>query len=582
MRIGFQNFNGLSSKLDDPVDDSVRQWITDNEFDIFGVSEMNLWWHSLPAALQFRERIREWWESGTVRSVFDYNRHDKREAVKKKKTQYGGTAQISRHAAALRQIEQGTDPEGLGRWCWQLYRGKNNSLLRVITAYRPNFKDTAQVQTVYIQQRKRFLELGQALREPRQAILDDLAQAIHEWKLNGEHIVLMMDANEDVRMGHIKTFLEDTDMRDVVMAIHGDNAPNTHIDGSKPIDGIFATRGVECVQAGYTAFSDGVQGRRPDHRCIWMDVRLQTVFGHKMPPVRKAAFRRVKCNDPRIWKKFNQSYKKFAINCGLGEKIFQTEADSSYPPTIHALEQADVVATLRYHAIEHADNNCRRVFMGGVPYSEEYKNLGNQVGFWNHMVAKKQGRKVGSKLLARFLIKLKDPTPLHEYMSLTKDEVDARHKDIHIQYRKFKKEKSTASRATWLEDLADARAKQEQERMDKQSNERQRRAQHRRIRKKQYSSSQELKKLRATEELRQIYRNIKHAVGKDTLAGITLVIAPNQQGEWVECTSKDAIEDACISEGQRRFHQTKGTPPMTAPLNIQLGYMGIVPRRTAF
>jgi hypothetical protein len=117
----------------------------------------------------------------------------------------------------------------------------------------------------------------------------------------------------------------------------------------------------------------------------------------------------------------------------------------------------------------------------------------------------------------------------------------------------------------------------EQARMDKQSNAKQRKAQHRRTQKRQYTWSQEeLKKLRATEDLRQIYRNINHAVGKDKLAGITLVIAPNQQeGEWVERTSKDAIEDACISEGQQRFHQTKGTPPVTAPLNIQLGYMGI-------
>jgi hypothetical protein len=575
MRIGFQNFNGLSSRFNDPVDDSVRQWITDNEFDVFGLSEMNLWWHSLPAALQFRERIREWWDPSTVRSVFDYNRHDKREAVKKKKTQYGGTAQISRHAAALRQIEQGTDPEGLGRWCWQLYRGKNNSLLRVITAYRPNFKDEAQVQTVYIQQRKRFLELGQVHREPRQAILDDLASLIHEWKGNGEHIVLMMDANEDVRTGNIKTFLDATDMRDVVMSTHGSEAPNTHIDGSKPIDGIFATRAVKCVQSGYTAFGDGVQGKRPDHRCIWMDVRLQTVFGHSMPPVQKAAFRRVKCNDPRIWKKFNQHYKSFASNCGLGTKIFQTEADSSYPPTAQALEQAVTVADLRYKAIAYADKKCRRVFMGGVPFSDEYKRLELRVGFWNHLVAKKQGRKIGSKLLARFLVKLKDPIPLQEYSALTLDEVKTKAKAIHIEYRKFKKEKSTTSRSTWLEQLADARAAQEQERMDKQSKTRQRKAHHRRFKKRQYTSSQELKKLRATENLRRIYRNIKYAVGKDTLAGITLVVAPNSQGDWVECTSKDEIEDACISEAQRRFHQTKGTPPMTAPLNIQLGYMGI-------
>jgi hypothetical protein len=106
--------------------------------------------------------------------------------------------------AAFQQIELGTDPEGLGRWCWQLYRGKNNSLLRVITAYQPNFKDEVQAQTVYIQQPKRFLELGHLNREPRQAILDDLASLIHEWKSNGKHIVLMMDANIDVHSGHIK------------------------------------------------------------------------------------------------------------------------------------------------------------------------------------------------------------------------------------------------------------------------------------------------------------------------------------------------------------------------------------------
>jgi hypothetical protein len=111
--------------------------------------------------------------------------------------------------------------------------------------------------------------------------------------------------------------------------------------------------------------------------------------------------------------------------------------------------------------------------------------------------------------------------------------------------------------------------------MDKCSKARQRKAHHRRSDKKQGTLAQELKKLWATENLPRMYRNIKYVVGKDTLAGITLVIAPNSQGDWVKCTSKDKIENACISEAQRRIHQTKGTPPMTPPLNIQLGYMGI-------
>jgi hypothetical protein len=204
------------------------------------------------------------------------------------------------------------------------------------------------VQTVYIQQRKRFLELGQLNREPQQVVLGNLATLIHKWKSNGEHIVLMMDANKDMRTGHIKQFLVDTDMRDVVMSMHGLDAPNTHINGSKPIDGIFATRAVECVQAGYTTFGGGVQGKRPDHRCIWMDVCLHTVFGHRMSPVQKSAFRPVKCSSPQIWKKFNQHYKQFASSCALGTKIFQTEADSSYPPTAHVLEQAGIIADLLY------------------------------------------------------------------------------------------------------------------------------------------------------------------------------------------------------------------------------------------
>jgi hypothetical protein len=89
---------------------------------------------------------------------------------------------------------------------------------------------------------------------------------------------------------------------------------------------------------------------------------------------------------------------------------------------------------------------------------------------------------------------------------------------------------------------------QEQARMDKQSKStRQRKAHHWHIDKKQYTSAQGLKKLWATEDLRWIYCNIKYAVEKDTLAAITLVIAPNSQGDWVECTNKDEIEDACIS-----------------------------------
>jgi hypothetical protein len=38
----------------------------------------------------------------------------------------------------------------------------------------------------------------------------------------------------------------------------------SYIEGSKPIDGIFTTRGISIQGSGYLAFSEGVKGK-PDH-----------------------------------------------------------------------------------------------------------------------------------------------------------------------------------------------------------------------------------------------------------------------------------------------------------------------------
>ena len=54
-QIGFQNFNGLTGKENDPVDSSLQNWITDNSFDVFGLSEVNLYWPKVHKQLQFHE-----------------------------------------------------------------------------------------------------------------------------------------------------------------------------------------------------------------------------------------------------------------------------------------------------------------------------------------------------------------------------------------------------------------------------------------------------------------------------------------------------------------------------------------------
>ena len=96
----------------------------------------------------------------------------------------------------------------------------------------------------------------------------------------------MMDCNEDVRSDRMKKVLEETGMKEVITNKYGKEiAPGTHIDGRVPIDGIFVTCAVNIKKGGYTRFDQGVQGQRTDHRCLWIDIPTEAVFGSKTPPI---------------------------------------------------------------------------------------------------------------------------------------------------------------------------------------------------------------------------------------------------------------------------------------------------------
>ena len=149
-------------------------------------------------------------------------------------------------------------------------------------------------------------------------MLNDLTSEINRWKRNREQVIIMMDCNEDVRSESFKKFLNDVGMKDIIMARHGDKAPSTCIDGSLPIDGIFATAAINIVQGGYTSFADRVQGQRTDHHCLWVDISIQEVFGHKTPALIQFGGHRVKSSHPNIVNKFNTQYKKIRNQQSLG------------------------------------------------------------------------------------------------------------------------------------------------------------------------------------------------------------------------------------------------------------------------
>jgi hypothetical protein len=112
-----------------------------------------------------------------------------------------------------RVIEKGRDNSNLGRWAWTKLRGKNGITLTIISAYRPN-PPSAGVMGVYAQHCKYFNSINQDIC-PREAFITDLTEEITKFKANGDHVVVMLDGNEDMRRGDIQCHFTNLQLREL-------------------------------------------------------------------------------------------------------------------------------------------------------------------------------------------------------------------------------------------------------------------------------------------------------------------------------------------------------------------------------
>jgi len=85
--------------------------------------------------------------------------------------------------------------------------------------------------------------------------------------------------------------------------------------------------------------------------------------------------------------------------------------------------------------------------------------------------------------------------------------------------------------------------------------------------------AKERKKLTTVSKQRKQARNIKRMRRKLGNPATTKVYITDEDGNRLECDTKETVEDACIHENASRFSQTQGTPGMTSPLLDSLGYL---------
>ena len=262
IRFGTYNINTFP-KLGSLRSRRLRQELHD--FDCIGMSELNKNWYKINAQDSFRRRIDGWWNRHKTRHTwlrdFDWATE----------YQQGGVSISTIGTLSDYSQERGEDPSGLGRWCWQKLEGHSNTKTAVFQIYRP-VRNTQDYGSTYIQQRTTA-----GIFDPIAIFDKDLLEQVDQFTAEDFQIVIMGDFNVPLNArGTLERELGDRGIREVILARYGkQHAPNTHVRGTKPIDGIFASESIQMVKGGYEEGMSDIS----DHRLVWADLAIDTVLG---------------------------------------------------------------------------------------------------------------------------------------------------------------------------------------------------------------------------------------------------------------------------------------------------------------
>ena len=225
LHIGFQNPDGFPLDIRASKNQVIHEFLEQHKFDCCGFYEVNVCWKLLSQSAQLHERTRGWFED--IHLSIAHHRSPKIMSA----AQVGGAMVWTLNQTVPRVRQCGSDPTGLGRWAWTRYKGRGVSL-RIFSAYRPVLNRSGAA-SAWNQQRTALTNRNDD-RDPRTAMLEDLAKDISLAIESGDQIVLGMDANEDTTSPHFLTCISVMGLFDA-FSTHGQDCPNTYIWGQLPL-----------------------------------------------------------------------------------------------------------------------------------------------------------------------------------------------------------------------------------------------------------------------------------------------------------------------------------------------------------
>jgi hypothetical protein len=396
LRIVQQNVGNLPANAKASKSRQFIDFIRRSQASVFTSQEIDLCLRKLPDKDQWCGRVFDRLASSSA--SFAYN---STELAHTSVHQTGGVGVIATDDVTDRVIQRGRDPTELGRWSWILLEGKQHHRTRIITAYRPC--ESSGPGTVN-QQHQRYYHRKHRDVTPRQALLDDLFVEVQGWLHDGYHLVITMDANDDVRTGPVAAFFRSLDMKEVILTRYTRKSPHAtqnRNNSREPIDGIWVTPGLKAVSAGCLPFGYGCPS---DHRAIWIDLAYDDVFGYKGHPYIPPAIRRLNSRNPHIVEKYRKAVRRELEALGLPLKLRVVHAKAIRDGWSYQLEEEyNRIHTLHTDIQQRVEHRIRKLRMGEVPWSPKLQIFRDKIELWSSLYKKRCGLKMSTRKIRRLL-----------------------------------------------------------------------------------------------------------------------------------------------------------------------------------
>jgi hypothetical protein len=270
-------------------------------------------------------------------------------------------------------VETGVDHHGLGQWCWMKV-GSGDKKTRVFMAYQPLVSGSSNLAGMMVQeQHEQYFKARGNLRSTRSIFFELLIAQLVVWKKTDSDIILLGDFNENMYTGQIAKCLVQADLNfsEQCLGCTSMHILPTFRDGVMPIDAVYATAGIECVNVHILPHKGGIG----DHRCFIIDFSSSSVIRTRFQNIVQCAARRLHCKSTRLIQTYNHKLDLLCNQHKMYERISFIYSHVEY------LSNEDFAYLMNIWDSEltqyklHLESNCTKFKSCDIEWSPE-------IGFW--------------------------------------------------------------------------------------------------------------------------------------------------------------------------------------------------------